>query len=68
MPGPSWYGLPTLAVRLKAQEERAHEIARFLEGHPKVARVLYPGLPSFPQAQLAERQMRTPRAGSRRAR
>ncbi len=54
------YGLPTLAVRLKAQEVSAHEIARFLEGHRKVARVLYPGLPSFPQRELAERQMRDP--------
>jgi cystathionine beta-lyase/cystathionine gamma-synthase len=33
-------------------------LARFLEGHPKVQRVLYPGLPSHPQFDLAKRQMR----------
>src|SRR5204863_9631267 len=54
------YGLPTLTMRLKAQEERAHRIASFLEGHPKVARVAYPGLESYPQAALARRQMTDP--------
>ncbi len=54
------YGLPTLAVRLKAQEERALAIATFLEGHPKVARVSYPGLESFCQKELAHRQMTDP--------
>lgn len=54
------YGLPTLAVRLKAQEERALEVARFLEGHRKVAWVRYPGLESFPWKDLARRQMLDP--------
>lgn len=34
------------------------QIAKFLEGHPKVAKVYYPGLPSHPQHRLARRQMR----------
>jgi cystathionine beta-lyase/cystathionine gamma-synthase len=54
------YGLPTLAVRLRAQEERALAVARFLESHPRVLRVAYPGLASFPWRALAERQMRDP--------
>jgi cystathionine beta-lyase/cystathionine gamma-synthase len=54
------YGLPTLAVRLRAQEERAARVAAFLEAHPKVARVSWPGLASFPQRALAERQMTGP--------
>ena len=54
------YGLPTLAVRLKAQEERAIEVARYLEAHPKIARVHYPGLDSFPWRELARRQMLDP--------
>ena len=54
------YGLPTLAIRLKAQEEKALEVARFLEGHPKIARVAYPGLESFPDKALARRQMLDP--------
>ena len=52
------YGLPTLTLRMKRQQETALRVARFLEGHPKVARVFYPGLPSFPQLQLAKKQMR----------
>jgi cystathionine beta-lyase/cystathionine gamma-synthase len=51
------YGLSTLSVRLRAQEERALEIARFLEAHPMVERVSYPGLASFRQGALARRQM-----------
>jgi len=54
------YGLPTLAVRLAAQQERALEIARFLEGHSKVSFVRYPGLDSFAQGPLAHRQMTDP--------
>ncbi len=52
------YGLPTLSVRLAAQEARAHEVARFLETNPHVARVSYPGLDSYCQQDLAHRQMR----------
>src|SRR6185295_13204545 len=51
------YGLPSLELRLRKEEENALEIARFLENHPKVERVAYPGLESFPQSALARRQM-----------
>lgn len=57
---PLVYGLPTLSLRTRRQMEIALEVARFLEGHPKVARVVYPGLPSHPQHELARRQMRDP--------
>ena len=50
------YGLPTLPMRLKGQYETAMTIARFLEEHPKVQRVRYPGLESFPQHALAREQ------------
>ena len=49
-------GLETLALRVKAESAAALELARWLEGHPKVARVYYPGLESHPQHQLAMRQ------------
>ena len=49
--------LKTLAVRMQAHERNAMAVARFLEGHPKVARTIYPGLPSHPQHGLAKRQM-----------
>ncbi|MCP5182147.1 MAG: cystathionine gamma-synthase [Pseudomonadales bacterium] len=48
--------LKTLAVRMQAHAANAMAVAHFLEAHPKVARVLYPGLPSFPQHDLAKRQ------------
>lgn len=51
-------GSATLPLRMQAHEENALEAARFLEAHPAVARVLYPGLPSHPQHDLARRQMR----------
>jgi len=51
-------GAATFPLRMKAHEENALEVARFLEDHPGVKRVLYPGLPSHPQHALAERQMR----------
>ena len=43
-------------VRCRAQAANALKVATFLETHPKVARVVYPGLASFPQAELAARQ------------
>ena len=49
-------GLETLALRVKAESAAALELARWLEAHPKVARVYYPGLPSHPQHDLAMRQ------------
>ena len=51
------YGIPSLELRMRKEEQNALEIARFLEGHPKVERVAYPGLDSFPQSALARRQM-----------
>jgi methionine-gamma-lyase len=51
------YGLPTLATRMINQQKSALKIAQFLEQHPQVARVSYPGLESFPQRSLALRQM-----------
>jgi cystathionine beta-lyase/cystathionine gamma-synthase len=51
-------GLKTLEVRVRRQCETALAAARFLERHPKVARVHYPGLPSHPDHRLARRQMR----------
>lgn len=49
-------GLETLRLRVEAQSARALGLARFLEEHPKVERVLYPGLASHPQHALAMRQ------------
>ncbi len=51
-------GLKTLGLRVERHNLTAMEVARFLEEHPKVLRVSYPGLPSHPQHQLARRQMR----------
>jgi cystathionine beta-lyase/cystathionine gamma-synthase len=51
------YGLPSLELRMRKEEQNALEVARFLEDHPKVASVSYPGLDSFPQRALARRQM-----------
>jgi O-succinylhomoserine sulfhydrylase len=55
-------GLETLALRMHAQSAAALELARWLERHPKVSRVHYPGLESHPQHELAMRQQRA--AGS----
>ena len=51
-------GAATLPIRMRAHEEAALKVARFLEDHPQVSRVFYPGLPSHPQHELAKRQMR----------
>jgi O-succinylhomoserine sulfhydrylase len=51
-------GLETLELRVERQCRTAEAIARFLESHPKISRVLYPGLPSHPQYKLAKRQMK----------
>jgi len=53
-------GLKTLGLRMERAQESALRIARWLEGHPKVAWVRYLGLPSHPQHELAARQMRGP--------
>ena len=51
-------GMKTLGVRMDRQCENAVAVARFLEKHPKVARVHYPGLASHPDHKLAKKQMR----------
>ena len=50
-------GAATLPLRMKAHEENALAVARWLEAHPRVTRVIHPGLPSHPQHELARRQM-----------
>jgi cystathionine beta-lyase/cystathionine gamma-synthase len=62
VPGPfdCWLvlrGTRTLAVRMRQHCRNAHAIAGFLEGHPRVERVLYPGLPRHPGHAIAARQM-----------
>lgn len=49
--------LKTLPVRVRAQNETAQKVAEFLQEHPKVTQVNYPGLPSFPGHSVAARQM-----------
>jgi O-succinylhomoserine sulfhydrylase len=51
-------GLETLALRVERQCRTAAAVAHYLESHPKISRVLYPGLPSHPQYELAQRQMK----------
>jgi cystathionine beta-lyase/cystathionine gamma-synthase len=51
-------GIKTLGVRVERHSENALQIAQFLEDHPAVKRVHYPGLESHPQHELARRQMR----------
>ncbi len=63
VPGPfdSWLvlrGLKTLAVRMRKHCENGHAVAAFLERHPRVEKVLYPGLPSHPGHRIAAHQMR----------
>ncbi|HQP88431.1 MAG TPA: PLP-dependent transferase, partial [Thermoanaerobaculia bacterium] len=50
-------GVKTLALRMRAHDANGRAVASFLATHPKVVRVLYPGLPSHPQHALASRQM-----------
>jgi len=62
VPGPfdCWLvmrGIKTLPIRMRAHQENAMAVAHFLEEHSKVERVMYPGLPSHPQHELAKRQM-----------
>lgn len=63
VPGPwdAWLvlrGTKTLHVRMERHNSNGQRIAEFLEAHPAVERVYYPGLPSHPQHELAKRQMR----------
>jgi cystathionine gamma-synthase/cystathionine gamma-lyase len=62
VPGPSdaWLtmrGTKTLAIRMREHAKNAQAVAEFLETHPEVERVFYPGLASHPQHELAKRQM-----------
>jgi cystathionine gamma-synthase len=60
-PFDSWLvlrGIKTLAVRMRQHCANAHAIAAFLERHPRIEKVLYPGLPSHPGHAVAARQMR----------
>jgi O-succinylhomoserine sulfhydrylase len=50
-------GLETMSLRVERMAASALEVARFLESHPKVAKVVHPFLPSHPQHELAKRQM-----------
>lgn len=59
-PFDSWLvirGIKTLALRMEAHQKNAMKIANWLETHPKVSRVLYPGLKSHPQHKTAKKQM-----------
>lgn len=51
-------GAGTLTLRMRAHEENAMAVAAWLQTHPRVPKVYYPGLPSHPQHKLAKRQMR----------
>jgi O-succinylhomoserine sulfhydrylase len=51
-------GLETLAVRVRAQTDTAGKVAEALSKHPKVSRLIYPGRPDHPQAEVVKRQMR----------
>lgn len=51
-------GASTLPIRMRAHQEAAMQVAEFLERHPAVSRVFYPGLPSHPEHAIARRQMR----------
>ncbi|MDO4867924.1 MAG: PLP-dependent transferase [Clostridia bacterium] len=56
-------GLKTLDIRMDRHSDNAMKVARFLEGHPAVRRVCYPGLESHPQHELAAREFRPGRFG-----
>jgi cystathionine gamma-synthase len=63
VPGPfdCWLvlrGIKTLALRMQKHSENGRAVAEFLDAHPAVERVLYPGLPTHPGHELAARQMR----------
>ncbi|MBW4862949.1 MAG: methionine gamma-lyase [Paeniclostridium sp.] len=53
-------GMKTLQIRMDKHSKNALEVAKFLEGHKNVVKVNYPGLESFPQRELAKKQMDLP--------
>ncbi len=60
-PFPAWLtlqGVKTLPLRIARHSDNARQIAQFLAQHPAVSRLAYPGLESFPQYELAQRQQR----------
>lgn len=63
-PSSAWhilvYGISTQAIRFTEQQKNAMIIARFLEKHPQVEKVIYPGLVSFSQKKLAKKYLRSP--------
>lgn len=50
-------GIKTLGIRIKQQNETAQKVAEYLEQHPKIERVFYPGLASHPDYEIAQKQM-----------
>jgi methionine-gamma-lyase len=54
------HGIPTLALRFQQQQASAMKVAQFLEKHPKVETVTYPGLPSYSQYKLAKKLLKSP--------
>ncbi len=54
----AYRGLKTLSIRVERGQENAMKVARYLEDHPKVAWIRYPGLESHPQHELAKKQMK----------
>jgi cystathionine beta-lyase/cystathionine gamma-synthase len=61
-PFPAWLtlqGVKTLPLRMARHSENALRVARFLESHARVTKLLYPGIESFPQFDLAQRQQKT---------
>ena len=51
-------GIKTLAIRMERHSQNAMEVAKFLQFHPKVERVYYPGLPGFSGHEIAKKQMK----------
>lgn len=54
------YGIPSQILRFEAQQKNALLVAKYLEKHPAVEKVLYPGLSGFPQHKLAKKILKTP--------
>ncbi|MCX7979133.1 MAG: PLP-dependent transferase, partial [Bdellovibrionaceae bacterium] len=54
------FGIPTQSLRFEEQQRSALQVAHFLERHPKVDKVIYPGLKSHPQSHLAKKYLRSP--------
>lgn len=57
------YGIPSQTLRFEAQQKNALQVAHFLEKHPAVEKVYYPGLSSFPQYSLAKKILKNPDGG-----